>query len=169
MELTIKIVGATSIILCGFLVAKFFIDQSGRKLTILTEVVDLFSFIHNNFYYRRSSVVETLEEAQKIERVCLDLKLDNFSNVDYKAELDDRIGQSDGLNKLLTTRQREMFCDALKNIGVGSLDEECSRLEYFISYFKSELEIFTGREMKNRRVCLGMCIYASLVLTVILF
>ncbi len=168
MELSIKLLGATAIILCGFLVAKHIVDRGGRQKTLLTEVVDLLTFINNNFYYRRSNVTDIFKEAQKIERTCLDLEFDNLNNKEYEKELIYRISQSDGLNRLMSARQREMFIKALKNIGVGSLEEECSRLEYYINYFKEEYAILAERDRKNRRVCLGMCIYASVVVTVIL-
>ncbi len=168
MELIAKVLGVSAILATGLLVGRYIVKIMGQRRKILTETAEVLNGIKSHFFYRKSSVLSAFEQVHSISFECFDLPLDRLNTTRYKEELSARLESSANITKLMTVRQRSMLSEALMLIGIGSLEEECERLAYYIEYFTAEAESATEYERRNKKVVLALCVYASVIVSVIL-
>ncbi len=168
MELMLKVCGVIAILLSGVLIGRNMISSLKKRKKILLEVIEVLTAIKNNFQYRQSDVITAFSKAEEVERECLDLRLDSFTNTSFQEELAVRYDSSTAIKRLLTPRQSGMFREALLGIGAGSLKEECDRLEYYIKYFTDESVSAVETENRNKKVIMALSVYVAVVLSVIL-
>ncbi len=168
MEWIIKLIGVAIIIIFGILVGRKSVERLKNRVEILSEIISVLSSVKNSFLFRHSDLLTAFNEAEMIRRRYFDVTLSKLEGTRFKEQLTARLNNATFINILLSKVQKDKLYDSLLEIGIGSLEEECGRLDYYINFFRSEMENANVFYKENQRLYYAISLYASIVLSVIL-
>ncbi len=168
MEWAVKLIGTIAIVAAGVLIGNRRVAALKGRAEILSEMIQLLTDVKNNFLYRQSDLIFALNNIAARQYNRLDINLSSISSIAYKEEVGVRINGSKNIPLLLNAEQQEKFKECLTLIGLGTLSEECDRLDYYINYFKHEQEAAILYEQNNRKLYYAMSVYVSIIVAVIL-
>lgn len=168
MRILFKFIGAVMITAAGALVALKKNARLSQKSAALEKTVLLLQKLKNLIEYKKMPAVAALMTAVN-EIGFTAINTDWYAvNCDYGEFVNKNFGEK-ALGSMLSEEAAKKLNEALLRLGESTVNEEKSKLEYYILWFKEKLCAAKEYEKNTAKVYRALGLYGGLAAAVLLF